>query len=422
MGTAFITDLYELTMAQSYLEQEKTGHAVFSLFSRTLPQERNFLISCGLSILLHQIGAFRFKDDEIDYLLGLDMFSDEFLDWLRSYRFKGTVSAVPEGTVLFQNEPLIQIEGSLPEIQILETLVLNSIMYQTLAASKAARIVGVARDTSVVDFGFRRAHMADAGIHAARAAYIAGFSATSNLEAGKRFGIPVAGTMAHSYILVFPQEEDAFRAFATSFPDRSVFLVDTFDTLACAEKIVSLARSGVPVTGVRIDSGDIGALVTSVRRILDKNGLKHVKMFISSGVDEYKIEEWLTAGIPIDSFGVGTRFVTASDAPFLDMVYKLVEYDGRPMFKISPGKATFPYKRQIVRHYEDKRMAYDEVVRMGSSDNTPGLVTEIVREGACIRPSPTLEQIRAIAAAQIAALPAGFLTLEKHEYPVRIRT
>jgi len=422
MGTALITDFYELTMAQSYLEQGKTGHAVFSLYSRTLPDERNFLLSCGLYTLLQQIEAFRFGADDLDYLSGLGTFSDEFLEWLRSYRFKGTLSAVPEGTVVFQNEPLVQIEGPLPEVQILETLVLNSIMYQTMAASKAARIVGVAKNKPVIDFGFRRAHMSHAGISAARAAYIAGFTATSNLEAGKRFGIPVAGTMGHSYVMVFPREEDAFLAFASSFPDKSVLLIDTYDTLACAGKIVSLARAGVPVIGVRIDSGEIGMLATSVRKILDENMMGHIKIFVSSSVDEYAIAGWLDTGVPIDSFGVGTRFITSSDAPFLDMVYKLVEYEGKPMCKTSPGKETSPYKRQILRHYEGKRMAYDEIVRMGSHDTTPGLVAEILREGSRVGQLPVLDQIRTRAAAEIAALPAGFLSLETHEYPVKIRT
>ncbi|HRY75687.1 MAG TPA: nicotinate phosphoribosyltransferase [Methanoregulaceae archaeon] len=420
MGTALNTDLYELTMAQSFLEQGKTGPAVFSLFCRTLPRERNFLISCGLSVLIQKLEAFRFGNDDLGYLAGLGTFSDEFLDWLRRYRFRGSLSAVPEGTVVFQNEPLVQIEGSLPEVQILETLVLNTIMYQTMAASKAARIVGVARNKPVIDFGFRRAHMTEAGVLAARAAYIAGFFATSNLEAGKQSGIPVAGTMAHSYIMVFPREDDAFTAFSSSFPDKSIFLIDTFDTLAGAEKIVSLARSGVSVTGVRIDSGDIGTLATAVRKILDKNGLEDIKIFASSNVDEYAIAEWLGAGVPIDSFGVGTRFITSSDAPYLDIVYKLVEYEGRPMFKTSPGKATFPFKRQIVRHAKGGRMTHDEVVRMDSPENTPGLVTTILRRGAGTGSPPSVDEIRALATAQIASLPAGFMTLEKREYPVRI--
>jgi len=422
MGTGLYTDLYELTMAQSYLEHGRTGHAVFSLYSRTLPAERNFLVSCGLEILIRQIELFRFGSDDLDYLSGLNTFSDTFLDWLRSYRFTGTLSAVPEGTVVFQKEPLIQLEGELPEVQVLETLVVNSIQFQTMIASKAARIMGVAGDKTVIDFGFRRAHMADAGIHAARASYIAGFSGTSNLEAGKRFGIPVVGTMAHSYVMVFPREEDAFRAFASTFPEKTLFLIDTFDTLACTKKVVALAKAGIPVIGVRIDSGDIGSLATAVRKILDENGLQSVKIFISSGIDEYAIAGLLGAGVPIDSFGVGTKFITSSDAPFLDMIYKLVEYDGRPIFKTSPGKETFPFKRQIVRHYSGDRMVCDEVVRMESPDTIPGLVTEVMRDGTCVRPMPSLDQIKTRLARDIAALPPHFRSLNKAEYPVTVRS
>jgi nicotinate phosphoribosyltransferase len=420
MGTALITDLYELTMAQSFLEQGKTGQAVFSLFVRSLPRERNFLVACGLETLMLQLEKFRFSSDDLAYLAGLSLFSDDFLDWLKTYRFTGDLSAIMEGTIVFQNEPLIQIEGILPEVQILETLVLNSIQYQTAAASKAARIMAVSRDRAVVDFGFRRAHMADAGIYAARAGYIAGFSGTSNLEAGKRFGIPVVGTMAHSYIMAYSREEDAFRSFAATFPDRALFLIDTYDTLACTEKVTALAREGVPVMGVRIDSGDMGALVPSVRKILDGAGLTDVKIFVSSGVDEYSIAAWLTAGVPIDSFGVGTHFVTSSDAPFLDMVYKLVEYEGRPVCKTSPGKATFSGRRQIVRHYANRQMSYDECVRIQLPALLPGLIQEVMRNGRCLNPHPSLEMLKDHVASEFAVLPDKLRSLEKEHYRVVI--
>ena len=421
MGTALITDLYELTMAQSYLEQGKTGNAVFSLFSRTLPKERNFLVSCGLERLIRQLGRFRFGVKDLNYLSRLNIFSDDFLDWLKSYRFAGDLFAVPEGTIVFQNEPLVQIEGILPEVQILETLAVNSIQFPTIAASKAARIMSVAGEKTVIDFGFRRSHMAEAGIYAARAAYIAGFSGTSNLEAGKQFNIPVVGTMAHSYVMVFPREEDAFRAFSSTFPDRSLFLIDTYDTLACLKKVVELAGSGVPVIGVRIDSGDIRTLVNAVRRRLDESGLPGIKIFVSSGVDEYAISEWLGSGVPIDSFGVGTNFITSSDAPFLDIVYKLVEYEGKPMFKTSPGKITFPYKRQIVRHYKGNEMACDEILRMKFLDDFPGLVEGVMGGGKCKKPLPTLDQIKTRFAKERSALPIHLRSLRKSDYPVMIR-
>jgi nicotinate phosphoribosyltransferase len=418
MGTALLTDLYELTMAQSYLEQERTGNAVFSLFCRTLPDTRNFLVACGLELLLRQIEDFRFGSDEITYLSGLNIFSDAFLDYLRVYRFSGSLSAIPEGTIVFRNEPLVQIEGSLPEVQILETIALNSIQYQTMAASKAARIVSVAGDKTVVDFGFRRAHMTDAGIAAARAGYIAGFAGTSNCEAGKRFGIPVVGTMAHSYVMVFTRQEDAFRAFATTFPDRALFLIDTYDTISCAGKVAALANEGVPVTGVRIDSGDIPALVPAVRKTLDDANLQAVKIFVSSGVDEYAIDSWLKADIPIDSFGVGTHFITSSDAPFLDMVYKLVEYEGRPVFKSSPGKTTFPCRRQVIREYRDGLMACDRVVRNDRRADVQGLLQDFICEGKPTATLPSVEEIRGRLRSGLAELPPSLKKLKKGDYQV----
>ncbi len=420
MGTALLTDLYELTMAQSFLEHDRTGNAVFSIFARSLPPERNFLVAGGLETLIHRLESFRFSGEELAYLDQQHIFSNDFISWLRDYRFRGTLSAIPEGSVVFQNEPLVQIEGSLPEVQLLETLALNCIHFETMVASKAARIIAVSRGKSVVDFGFRRAHTPEAGIAAARAAAIAGFAGTSNLEAGMRYGIPVVGTMAHSFVMLFATEEEAFRAYRSTFPDRCLFLIDTYDTIACAEKIVRLAREGVPVTGIRIDSGDIADLAVRVRGVLDRAGLPHIRIFVSSNVDEYAIDRWLGGGIPIDSFGVGTHFITSSDAPFLDMVYKLVEYEGSPRFKTSPGKTTFPYKRQVVRHYHDGRMAYDEVVRMdGSRDE--GLVLPYLRDGRPVRALPSLEEVRRRCAQGIAALPEAFRSLTKQEYAVRVQ-
>ncbi len=420
MGTALLTDLYELTMAQSFLEHKKTGTAVFSIFARTLPAERNFLVAGGLETLVRQVEQFRFTRNDIAYLKELGIFSTDFLTYLRKYRFCGTLWAIPEGSIVFQNEPLVQIEGPLPDIQILETLSLNCIHFETLVASKAARITAVSRGRDVIDFGFRRAHTPGAGIAAARAAYIGGFSGTSNLEAGKRFGIPVAGTMAHSYIMLFDREEDAFRAYQESFPDRGLYLIDTYDTLACAETIVKLAREGVPVTGIRIDSGDLAGLAVKVRERFDRAGLSHIRIFVSSNVDEYSIDRWLAGGIPIDSFGVGTHFITSSDAPYLDMVYKLVEYEGGPRYKTSPGKTTFPYRRQVVRHYKEGTMDYDEVIRMDGHGER-GLVEPCLRDGRLVQPLPAPEDIRKRCAREIMSLPEQFRALQKQEYHVRVQ-
>ena len=420
MGTALLTDLYELTMAQSYLEHNKTGTAVFSIFTRSLPPERNFLVAGGLETLIRQLERFRFSPEDSAYLDSLGIFSRDFLSWLEHYRFSGTLYAVPEGSIVFQNEPLVQIEGSLPEIQILETLALNCIHFETLVASKAARIVAVSRGRSIVDFGFRRSHTPEAGIAAARAAYIAGFSGTSDMEAGKRYGIPVVGTMAHSYVMLFATEEEAFRAYQSSFPDRGLYLIDTYDTLACTETVIRLAREGVAVMGIRIDSGDIAGLARSVREKFDRAGLSHIRIFVSSNVDEYSIDRWLAGDIPIDSFGVGTHFITSSDAPFLDMVYKLVEYEGTPRFKTSPGKTTFPYRRQVVRHYQGGVMDHDDVVRMeGHGDG--GLVGPYLREGRLTGPLPSVEEIRKRCAQELALLPERFRTLAKQEYRVGVQ-
>ncbi len=421
MGTALLTDLYELTMAQSYREHGKTGTAVFSLFARSLPAERNFLVAGGLETLVSHLESFRFAPDDLAYLGSLGIFSSDFLAWLQEYRFRGTISAIPEGTVVFANEPIVQIEGALPDIQLLETLALNCIHFETLAASKAARITGVSRGKSVVDFGFRRAHSPEAGIAAARAAYLAGFDGTSNLEAGKQFGIPVVGTMAHSYVMLFDGEDEAFRAYQTSFPNRALFLIDTYDTLACTDTVIRLAGEGVPVMGVRIDSGDIASIAGEVRRRLDAAGLNTIRIFVSGNVDEYAIDRWLAMGVPIDSFGVGTRFITSSDAPHLDMVYKLVEYEGTPRMKTSPGKTTFPYRRQVVRHYREGTMDYDEVVRSGQ-ESGPGLIQPVIRDGRLIRPVPSAAEIRTHCARELASLPAAFRTLVKQDYEVRVRS
>ncbi|MDQ7038602.1 MAG: nicotinate phosphoribosyltransferase [Aquificota bacterium] len=415
------TDLYELTMAQSYLEHGKTDTAVFSLFVRKLPENRNFLVSCGLETLVQALERFKFRDEEIKYLKSLRRFKDFFLDFLKEYEFRGNLYAIPEGRIFFQNEPVIQVEGSLPEVQILETLVINTVHFQTVIASKAVRSYLVSRGKALVDFGFRRAHGLEAGIYAARASYIAGFAGTSNLEAGRRFGIPVFGTVAHSYIMVFDSEEDAFRAFADSFPQSPVFLIDTYDTVSAAEKVVKLAKEGVPVIGVRIDSGDVESLSREVRRILDGAGLKDVKIIVSGGVDEYRIEEWLSKGCPIDAFGVGTRFITSDDAPHLDMAYKLVEYAGEPKVKTSPGKVTFPYKRQVCRFYSGNVMDHDEVVVFGSETGGEKLVGQVIRNGTLTEKLPSLDEIRETLMRDLERLPEGLKGLERADYEVIIK-
>mgnify|MGYP001773132290 CR=1 FL=1 len=418
LSTALITDLYELTMAQSYLENSKVGNAVFSLFVRKLPKNRNFLVSCGLETLIDYLERFRFGDEELKYLKSLNIFKDSFLDYLKEYQFRGSLYAVPEGRIVFQNEPILQVEGPLPDVQILETLVINIIHFQTLSASKAVRSYLVSRGKSLIDFGLRRAHMPEAGLYAARASYIAGFSGTSNLLAGMKFGVPVFGTMAHSFVMVFDEEIEAFRAFARSFPERTVLLIDTYDTIEGAKKAAELIKEGVKVVGVRLDSGNIEELSKAVREIFDREGFRDVKIVVSGGVDEYDIDRWLSAGCPIDAFGVGTKFITSEDAPYLDIAYKLVEYEGKPKYKLSPGKATFPYKRQIIRHYSDGKMSYDQVVKYREG----GLVEHVLSNGSLKKPLPTLKDIRELLMEELKTLPESLASLEKSDYRVDVES
>ncbi len=416
------TDLYELTMAQSYLQHGRTSRAVFSLFVRKLPANRNFLVSCGLETLLEYLERFRFGDEELRYLRSLGKFRDSFLDYLREYRFSSNVYAIPEGRIIFQNEPIVQIEGPLPEVQIVETLVINTIHFQTVVASKAVRSYLVSGGRSLVDFGFRRAHGLEAGIYAARASYIAGFDGTSNLEAGRRWGIPVFGTMAHSYIMIFDSEDEAFRSFAQTYPEGSVFLLDTYDTIEAAHLTAKLVKEGIRVVGVRLDSGDIPLLATRVREILDSQGLRDVKIIVSGGVDEYSIEEWISRGVPADAFGVGTKFITSADAPYLDMAYKLVEYEGKPKVKKSPGKATFPNLRQVRRFYSGTEMDHDETFRWGEApEEGEELVVKVLEGGRLKTKIPSLSEIRELLMEELKRLPPRMSGLRKENYEVIIK-
>ncbi|WP_319578705.1 nicotinate phosphoribosyltransferase [uncultured Methanospirillum sp.] len=422
MSTALLTDLYELTMAQSFLEHGKTGRAVFSISVRTMPPERNFLVSCGLDSLIRYLTTFTFTAEDISYLRSLDKFTDDFLTWLSSFRFSGDVIAVPEGRIVFESEPLVRIEGSLPEVQILETIALNLIHHQTVIASKAARMMAVSRGHGLVDFGLRRAHGPEGGTYAARATYIAGFLGTSNVEAGRLYGIPVSGTMAHSYVLVFPSEEEAFRAYIKTFPDDPVLLIDTYDTMAGVATAARLATEGLPVSAVRIDSGDIASIVPQVRQYLDEHGHSHIRIIATGGVDEHDIDRWLQAGIPIDSFGVGTKLLTSSDIPFLDMTYKLVEYEGIPRSKTSPGKVTIPGRREIYRYYNDEGlMDHDEISTETTGKSGEKLLETVIQNGNLTGFDTSLEQSRERFRHDVNRLPVGMKGLTQNRYRVIIR-
>jgi nicotinate phosphoribosyltransferase len=347
------TDLYELTMLQAYLEEGQRDEAVFSLFIRRLPERRNFLLACGLDTILHFLETARFDAAAIDYLATVGLFSDRFLRSLETFRFEGDVYAIPEGTPVFANEPLIEVVAPMPQAQLVETFLLNQITLQTTLASKAARVVAAARGRIVVDFGLRRMQGLDAGLKSARAFHIAGLAGTSNLAAGQVYGVPVYGTMAHSYIQSHEDEYRAFREFASLYPN-TVLLVDTYDTLGGVRHVVHLARElgeAFRVRAIRLDSGDLADLARASRRILDEAGLRQVEIFASGGLDEEKIDRLLTADppVPIDGFGVGSDLAVSSDAPSLDAVYKLVSYRGRGRTKLSEGKGVLPGRKQVYR-------------------------------------------------------------------------
>lgn len=424
---ALFTDLYELTMAASYLREGMNGRATFSLFVRKLPTKRAFLVAAGLEDVLNFLRDFRVSRAAIRYLSSLGRFDADFLDLLGGLRFTGEVRAVPEGTVVFQDEPLLEVTAPIIEAQIVETAVLNLVHFQTLLASKAARSVLAARGRPVIEFGLRRTHGIDAGMKAARCAFIAGAAMSSNVLAGLTYGIPPTGTMAHSYVSAFPHEIDAFRAFARAFPAHTILLIDTYDTVAAAGKAVEVAREmkarGHRLAGVRLDSGDIVALSKEVRRILDRAGLDDVKIFVSGGLDEESIDRFLAEGAPIDAFGVGTRMDVSADAPYLDMAYKLVEYEGRRVLKTSAGKATWTGRKQVYRflgregRFVGDRIALkDERFPTGEAEL---LLRTVMEGGRLLAPHPPLAAVRDICAAQIAALPEEVRRLrDAAPYPV----
>lgn len=424
-NVALLTDLYELKMVQAYWREDLLDDAVFSLFVRRLPPGRNFLLACGLDDALRYLEGLRFTPETLDYVAGLPEFRADFVEWLADFRFTGEVRAVREGTPVFANEPILEIAAPLPEAQLIESFLLNQVHLQTTLASKAARVVLAARGRPAVDFGLRRTHGADAALKAARAFHIAGVTATSNVLAGHVYGIPVAGTMAHSYIQVHESELEAFRAFSALYP-QTVLLVDTYDTIEGVRHVARLARElggEFHVAAVRLDSGDLGALAVAARGVLDEAGLEDVEIFASGGLDEHEIERLLSQGAPIDGFGVGTSMGISQDAPSLDMVYKLTEYAGRGRLKLSPGKSILPGRKQIFREEADGTFVRDVIARADEDGPGRALVQPVMRHGRRLRAADfTLDEAREHAARQIAALPAHIRELAPADppYPVEI--
>jgi nicotinate phosphoribosyltransferase len=424
-NAALLTDLYQLTMLQVYWKAGLQDEAVFSLFARRLPAPRNFLLACGLDDALHFLEHFHFSALDLDELRLLGLFSDDFLVWLGKLHFTGDVYAVPEGTPVFGEEPILEIVAPLPEAQIAETFLLNQVHFQTVLASKAVRVVLAAGGRSVVDFGLRRMHGTDAGMKAVRAFYIAGVDATSNVLGGRRYGMPVSGTMAHSFVQAHDDELEAFRSFARQYPD-GVLLVDTYDTLQGTARVIALARELGPafaIRAVRLDSGDLAGLAFDVRRMLDAAGLERVEIFASAGLDEYEIASLVRRGAPITGFGVGTNMGVAADAPALDAAYKLTMYAGKGRLKLSPGKRLLPGRKQIFRR-EHNEEAVEDVI--GCPDEAlPGrpLLAMVMRRGRRLPAGRvTLGAARERARQELLRLPARIRALAPTDrpYPVRV--
>jgi nicotinate phosphoribosyltransferase len=413
-----LTDLYQFTMLQGYFDRGMEETALFEFFVRTLPPGRNFLMAAGLEQLLDYLERLHFTGEEIEALSRTGRFSPGFLTALSQFRFTGEVDAVPEGTLFFPNEPIVRVSAPLPQAQLIETRLINLLHFQTLIASKAARMVLAAPGKLLFDFGLRRAHGAEAGLFAARAAYLAGMAGTATVLAGSRFGIPLFGTMAHSFIQAHDDESEAFLHFAESQPGNVVFLLDTYDTEAAAEKVVSLAprlrSAGIPIEGVRLDSGDLAAHARAVRKILDAGGLPEVKILASGNLDEFALDRFLKEAVPIDGFGVGTRLDTSADGPYLDAVYKLQVYGGRPRRKRSEGKETWPGRKQVYRRYDGGgRMAEDLLSLEGERQEGEALLVPVMRGGRRLAPSPGLTEARSRAAAELARLPGPLRRLEE---------
>lgn len=417
---ALFTDFYELTMIQAYLEEGMTADSVFSLFVRRLPGRRNFLLACGLDTILDYLENLRFSERDIDWLAALDRFSPRFLDWLAGFRFTGEVRAMPEGTPFFANEPVLEISAPLPEAQLVETFVINQIHLQSVLATKAWRVVTAAAGRPVVDFGARRIHGLDAALKAARAFTIAGVSATSNVLAGRRYGIPVAGTMAHSYVQAHDDEREAFEAFIRLYPD-TVLLVDTYDTLEGVRRVIELAHmpgEKFRVHAVRLDSGDLLALSLEARRLLDEAGLADVGIFASGGLDEEVIAALMNAGAPIDGFGVGTAMGVSRDAPDLDMAYKLCEYNGTGRLKLSAGKPVLPGRKQVFRVGGAEGDERDIIARAGEALPGRPLLAPVMRGGRRLAASQVeLDEARHYAQAQVARLPEAVRGLDPADPP-----
>jgi nicotinate phosphoribosyltransferase len=426
---ALLTDLYQLTMAQGYFRERKTGTASFSLFIRSYPPNRGYFIAAGLSDVLDYLETFRFEASALDYLSSLRLFSADFLHFLADLRFTGEVWALPEGQVFFTGEPVLEVTAPIIEAQLVETFIINQINFQSLVATKAARCVSAAGGRAVVDFALRRTQGTDAGMKVARATFIAGFAGTSNVRAAQVYGIPPVGTMAHSFVSAFDNELDAFRAYAATFPKNAILLIDTYNTLQGARHAVTVAEEmaarGERLSGVRIDSGDLPALARRTREILDQAGLEDVKIIGSGGLDEHDLQRFSTERAPFDSYGVGTKVGVSADAPWADTAYKLVEYDGRPVLKLSEGKQSWPGRKQVFRFAADHGSMLEDVIALREEQvaGAEPLLERVMQRGRVAVPLPSLEGTKSRCCAELARLPERYRrVIDPERYRVTFST
>jgi nicotinate phosphoribosyltransferase len=425
---ALLTDLYEMTMAASYLEHGMNETAVFSLFVRKYPPQWNYFVACGLKEVLNYLNQLKFTDDDLDYLKSTDFFKPDFLSYLENFKFHGDVHAMPEGTIFFKDEPILEVTAPLIEAQIIETFLINTINLQSMIATKASRCVHAAGNRKLVDFSFRRTQGIDAAMKVAKASYAAGFIGTSNVLAGKQYEIPIYGTMAHSFVSSFDKEIDAFRAFSQSFPKNSILLVDTYDslsgTLKAAQVGKEMAERGENLKGIRLDSGDMAELSQKARQILDEYGLKDSMIFASGGFDEYKIQKVLSQKAKIDSFGVGTKMGVSADAPYLDIAYKITKYNGEPVLKLSTGKVSLSSDKQVFRFSSDKGFYDHDLIALRNEKwaNGKPLLKQVMSNGKIVYKAPPLSELQNQFKENFSHLEEKYKDIQKDKplYPVKI--
>jgi nicotinate phosphoribosyltransferase len=427
---SLFTDFYELTMCASYFDNNRFEPATFDLFIRRLHKNRSYLLFAGLEQVLLFLKSVKFTEEHLSYLKKQG-FNQQFLDYLRDFKFTGDVWAVPEGTVAFPCEPLIRVTAPIIEAQLVETFLLNTVNLQTMIATKASRVVHAAKGKTVIEFGLRREHGIDAGMKVARCSYIAGCQGTSNVLAGLTYGIPVFGTMAHSFVMSYENEIDAFRAFAKTFPNNSTLLIDTYDDMAGAEKAATVAKelekAGHKLSGVRLDSGDLTEISKKVRKLLDQKGLSYVRIFASGDLDEYEIEALQKKGAEIDAYGVGTKLGTSADKPYVDVIYKLCETMNAngtftPIMKLSKDKVTLPGRKQVYRLKDATGNFEKDVIALADEKmNGEPMMTQVMKKGKITYKFPSLSEIRAAAAENLSLLPDKYKKVtDAAEYPVEL--